>query len=131
MNYTIRKVKEPLETYRLVPHEVNGVTFYILEIDSWCHACVLIMNSKEDVEKLIARNNKYTYLTEADDWVCTKLVKLIIDTLDNSFENHIASRLCDRNIFFNMLDRVMWFRKDCNMTLIGLIIAYLVLVALN
>lgn len=99
MNYTIRKVKEPLETYRLVPHEVNGVTFYILEIDSWCHACVLIMNSKEDVEKLIARNNKYTHLTEADDWVCTKLAKLIIDTLDNPFENHIASRLCDRKIF--------------------------------
>lgn len=97
MNYTIRKVKEPLETYRLVPHEVNGVTFYILEIDSWCHACVLIMNSKEDVEKLIARDNKYTHLTEADGWVCTKLVKLIIDSLDNPFEK----------IFFNMLDRVM------------------------
>ena len=107
MGYTMRKVKEPLETYRLVPREVNGVTFYILEIDSWCHACVLIMNSKEDAEKLIARDEEYTHLTEADNWVCTKLVKVIINTLDNPFENHIASRLCDRKIFFNMLDRIM------------------------
>ena len=107
MDYTMRKVKEPLETYKLVSHEVTGVTFYILEIDSWCHACVLIMNSKEDAEKLIARDNKYTHLTEADDWVCTQLAKLIINMLNNPFENHIASRLCDRKIFFNMLDRIM------------------------
>ena len=125
------KIKDASESYRLVPHSVNGVTFYILEIDSWCDVGVLIMNSKEDAEKLIARNNKYTHLTEANDWVCPQFVKVIIKTLDNPFENHIASRLCDRKIFFNMLDRVMWFRKDCDMSLIGLIIAYLVLVALN
>lgn len=107
MDYTMRKVKEPLETYRLVPHEVNGVTFYILEIDSWCDVGVLIMNSKEDAKKMIKRDEGYTYLTEADDWVCPKLVKVIIDTLNNPFENHIASRLCDRKIFFNMLDRIM------------------------
>ena len=114
-------IKDASETYKLVPHTVNDVTFYVLEIDSWCDVGVFVMNSKEDVEKLIARDNKYTHLTEADGWVCTKLVKLIIDSLDNPFEK----------IFFNMLDRVMWFRKDCNMTLIGLVIAYLVLVALN
>lgn len=131
MDYTMRKVKEPLETYRLLPHEVNGVTFYILEIDSWCDVGVLVMSSKEDAEKLIARDNKYTHLTETDDWVCTELAKLIINTLNNPFENHIASRLCDKKIFFNMLDRIMWFRKDCNMTLIGLVIAYLVLTAFN
>ena len=101
------KTKEASETYRLVSHTVNNVTFYVLEIDSWCHAGVLIMNSKEDAEKLIARDNKYTHLTEADDWVCTKLVKLIIETLDNPWENHIASRIDDREIFFNMLDKVM------------------------
>ena len=101
------KIKDASETYKLVPHEVDGVTLYVLEINSWCHAGVLIMNSKEDAEKLIARDNKYTHLTEADDWVCTKLVKLIIETLDNPWENHIASRIDDREIFFNMLDRVM------------------------
>ena len=100
-------IKDASESYRLVPHSVNGVTFYILEIDSWCDVGVLIMNSKEDAEKLIARNNKYTHLTEANDWVCPQFVKVIIKTLDNPFENHIASRLCDRKIFFNMLDRVM------------------------
>ena len=107
MDYTMRKVKDASETYRLVPHEVNGVTFYILEIDSWCHACVLIMNSKEDAEKLIARDNEYTHLTEVDDWVCTKLAELIMNTLNNPFESHIASRISDRTTFFNMLDRVM------------------------
>ena len=107
MDYTMRTVKEPLETYKLVPHKVNGETLYILEIDSWCHAGVLIMNNKEDVEKLIARDNKYTHLTEADDWICTKLVKLMMTSLDNLFKYHIASRLCDREIFFNMLDKVM------------------------
>lgn len=106
MDYTMRKVKEPLETYRLVPHEVSGVTFYILEIDSWCDVGVLVLNSKEDAEQLIKRDNKYTRLTEADDWVCTKLVKLMIKTLDNLFENHIASRISDRKIFFNMFDRI-------------------------
>ena len=101
------KIKDASETYKLVPHEVDGVTLYVLEINSWCHAGVLIMNSKEDAEKLIARDNKYTHLTEADDWVCTELVKLIIDMLDYPFENHIASRIDDREIFFNMLDKVM------------------------
>lgn len=101
------KIKDASETYKLVPHEVDGVTLYVLEIDSWCHAGVLVMNSKEDTEKLIARDNKYTHLTEADDWVCTKLVKLIIDSLNNPFENHIASRINDKRIFFNMLDKVM------------------------
>ena len=101
------KIKNASETYKFVPHEVDSVTLYVLEIDSWCHAGVLIMNSKEDAEKLIKRDEKYTHLTEADDWVCTKLVKLIIETLDSSFENHIASRINDREIFFNMLDRVM------------------------
>ena len=101
------KIKDASETYKLVPHEVNGVTLYVLEINSWCHAGVLIMNSKEDAEKLIKRDEKYTHLTEADDWVCTKLVKLIIETLDSPFENHIASRINDREIFFNMLDKVM------------------------
>ena len=52
------KIKDASETYKLVPHEVDGVTLYVLEIDSWCHAGVLIMNSKEDAEKLIARDNK-------------------------------------------------------------------------
>ena len=107
MDYTMTETKEASETYRLIPHTNNGVTFYVLEINSWCHAGVLIMNSKEDAEKLIARDNKYTHLTEADDWVCTKLVKLIIETLDNPWENHIASRIDDREIFFNMLDKVM------------------------
>lgn len=107
MDYTMRKVKEPLETYRLMPHTVNGVTFYILEIDSWCHVCVLIMNSKIDAEKLIKRDEGYTHLTEADDWVCSKLVKMIVTELVNPFENHIASRINDRKIFFNMLDKVM------------------------
>ena len=107
MDYTMTETKEASETYRLVPHTVNNVTFYVLEIDSWCHAGVLVMNSKEDAEKLIARDNKYTHLTEADDWICTKLVERIIKTLDHSFENHIASRIDDRKIFFNMLDRVM------------------------
>ena len=101
------KIKDASETYKFVPHEVDDVTFYVLEINSWCHAGVLIMNSKEDAEKLIARDNKYTHLTEADDWVCTKLVELIIEALDNPFENHIASRIDNRRIFFNMLDRVM------------------------
>ena len=97
------KIKDASETYKLVPHEVDGVTFYVLEIDSWCHAGVLIMNSKEDAEKLIKRDDKYTHLTEADDWVRTELVKVIIETLDSPFENHIASHLCDRKIFFNVL----------------------------
>ena len=100
-------IKDASETYRLVSHTVNGVTFYILEIDSWCHAGVLIMNSKEDAEQLIARHNKYTHLTETNKWNCTKLVKLMMTTLDNPFKNHIASRLCDRKTFFNMLDKVM------------------------
>ena len=101
------KIKDTSETYKLVSHEVDGVTLYVLEIDSWCHAGVLIMNSKEDAEQLIARDNKYAHLTETDDWVCTKLVKVIIEALDSPFENHIASRLCDKRTFFNMLDRVM------------------------
>lgn len=101
------KIKDASETYKLVPHEVNGVTLYVLEIDSWCHAGVLIMNSKEDAEKLIKRDDKYTHLTETDKWNCTKLVKLMMTTLDNPFKNHIASRLCDRKTFFNMLDKVM------------------------
>lgn len=100
-------IKDASETYKLVPHIVNNVTFYVLEIDSWCDVDVLVMNSKEDAEKLIARDNEYTHLTEADDWVCTELVKLIIDSLNNPFKNHIASRLCDREIFFNMLDKIM------------------------
>ena len=100
-------IKDAPETYRLVSHTVNGVTFYVLEIDSWCDVGVLIMNSKEDAEQLIARHNKYTHLTEADDWVCTKLVKLIIEALDNPFKNHIASRIDNRRIFFNMLNKVM------------------------
>ena len=101
------KIKDASETYKLVPHEVDGVTLYVLEIDSWCHAGVLIMNSKEDAEKLIKRDEKYTHLTETDKWNCTKLVKLMMTTLDNPFKNHIASRLCDRKTFFNMLDKVM------------------------
>ena len=107
MDYTMRKVKEPLETYRLVPHTVNGVTFHILEIDSWCDVGVLIMNSKEDAEKLIARDNKHTHLIETNGWVYSKLVERIIDSLDNPFKSHIASRINDKRIFFNMLDRVM------------------------
>ena len=107
MDYTMRKVKEPLETYRLVPYEVNGVTFYILEIDSWCDVGVLIMSSKEDAEKLIARDNEYTHLTETDNWVCTKLVEMMTTELDSPFKSHIASRISDRTTFFNMLDRVM------------------------
>ena len=101
------KIKDTSETYKLVPYEVDGVTLYVLEIDSWCHAGVLVMNSKEDAEKLIKRDDKYTHLTETDKWNCTKLVKLMMTTLDNPFKNHIASRLCDRTTFFNMLDRVM------------------------
>lgn len=101
------KIKDASETYKLVPHEVDGVTLYVLEINSWCHAGVLIMNSKEDAEKLIKRDDKYTHLTETDKWNCTKLVKLMMTTLDNPFKNHIASRLCDRKTFFNMLDRVI------------------------
>ena len=100
-------IKDASETYRLVSHTVNGVTFYILEIDSWCDVGILVMNSKEDAEQLIIRDNKYTHLAKADNWVCTELAKLIINTLNNPFENHIASRLCDRKIFFNMLDRIM------------------------
>ena len=100
-------IKDALETYRLVPHTVNGVTFYVLEIDSWCHAGVLIMNSKEDAEKLIKRDEKYTHLTEADDWICTKLVEQMVTTLNSPFKNHITSRINDREIFFNMLDKVM------------------------
>ena len=61
-------IKDASETYRLVSHTVNNVTFYILEIDSWCDVGILV---------------------------------------------------------------VMWFRKDCDMGLIGLIIVYLVLVAFN
>ena len=106
MSYAM-DIKDTPETYRLVTHTVNDVTFYVLEIDSWCDVGVLIMNSKEDAEQLIARHNKYTHLTEADDWVCTKLVKLIIETLDNPFKNHIASRIDNRRIFFNMLNKVM------------------------
>lgn len=100
-------IKDASETYRLVPHTVNNVTFYILEIDSWCHACVLIMNSKEDAEKLITRDEGYTHLTETDDWVCSKLVEMMVSELDNPFKSHIASRINDRRIFFNMLDRIM------------------------
>lgn len=96
-------IKDASEAYRLMPYTVNDVTFYILEIDSWCDVGVLVMNSKEDAEKLIARDNKYTHLTEVDDWVRTELVKVIIETLDSPFENHIASHLCDRKIFFNVL----------------------------
>ena len=101
------KIKDASETYKLVPHEVNGVTLYVLEIDSWCHAGVLVMNSKEDAEKLIKRDEKYTHLTETDKWNCTKLVKLMMTTLDSPFENHIASRVDNRRIFFNMLNKVM------------------------
>ena len=100
------KIKNASETYKLIPYEVDGVTLYVLEIDSWSHAGVLIMNSKEDAENLIKRDEKYTHLTEADGWVCAKLVKLIIEALDNPFKNHIASRINDREIFFNMLDKV-------------------------
>ena len=100
-------IKDAPETYRLVPHTVNNVTFYVLEIDSWCDVGVLIMNSKEDAEQLIARHNKYTHLTEADDWVWPQFVKVIIKTLDNPFKNHIASRIDNRRIFFNMLNKVM------------------------
>ena len=107
MDYTMRKVKKPLETYRIMPHTVDGVTFYILEIDSWCHACVLIMNSKEDAEQLAKRDKEYTHLTKTDSWNCIKLVKLMIDALDNPAKHHIASRLSDRHTFFNMLDIVM------------------------
>ena len=101
------KIKDASETYKLVPHEVDGVTLYVLEINSWCHAGVLIINSKEDAEKLIARDNKYTHLTEADGWVCTKLVELMVTTLNSPFKNHIASRIDSREIFFNMLNKVM------------------------
>ena len=101
------KIKNASETYKLIPHEVDGVTLYVLEINSWCHAGVLIMNSKEDAEQLIKRDDKYTHLTEADDWVCTKLVELMVTTLNSPFKNHIASRINDREIFFNMLDKVM------------------------
>ena len=107
MDYTMRKVKKPLETYRIMPHTVDGVTFYILEIDSWCHACVLIMNSKEDAEQLVKRDEGYTHLTETNKWNCTKLVKLMVDALDSPAKHHIASRFSDRHTFFNMLDRVM------------------------
>jgi hypothetical protein len=107
MGYAMTETKEASETYRLVPHAVNNVTFYILEIDSWCHAGVLILNSKEDAEKLIKRDNKYTHLTEANDWVRTRLVEMMMTSLDNPFKHHIASRLCDRRTFFNMLDRAM------------------------
>ena len=100
-------IKDASETYKLVSHTVNDVTFYILEIDSWCDVGVLVMNSKEDAEKLIKRDEKYTHLTEADDWHCTKLVELMVTSLDNPFKHHIASRLCDRRTFFNMLDRAM------------------------
>ena len=100
-------IKDAAETYKLIPHTVNGVTFYVLEIDSWCDVGVLIMNSKEDAEQLIARDNKYTHLTEANDWICPKLVKVIIEALDNPFKNHIASRIDCREIIFNMLDKVM------------------------
>ena len=100
-------IKDASETYKLVLHTVNDVPFYILEIDSWCDVGVLVMNSKEDAEKLIARDNKYTHLTEANDWVCPQLVKVIMEALDNPFKNHIASRINDRRIFFNMLDKVM------------------------
>ena len=100
-------IKDASETYKLVSHTVNGVTFYILEIDSWCDVGVLIMNSKEDAEKLIARHNKYTHLTVTNDWVCPKFVKVIIDALNNPFKNHIASRIDNREIFFNMLNKVM------------------------
>ena len=92
-------IKDASETYRLVPHTVNDVIFYVLEIDSWCDVGVLVMNSKKDAEKLIARNN----LTEANNWVCPKFVKVIIDALNNPFKNHIASRIDNRRIFFNML----------------------------
>ena len=98
-------IKDASESYRLVTHTVNDVTFYILEIDSWCDVGVLVMNSKEDAEQLIARDNKYTHLTETNDWVCPKLVKVIIDALDNPFKNHIASRIDCREIIFNMFDR--------------------------
>ena len=100
-------IKDASETYKLIPHTVNGVTFYVLEIDSWCDVGVLVMNSKEDAEKLIARDFKYTHLTETNDWVCPQLVKVIIKTLDNPFKNHIASRIDSREIFFNMLNKVM------------------------
>lgn len=99
------KTKDASETYRIMPHTINGVTFYVLKIDSWCHTCILIMNSKEDTEKLITRDNKYTHLTEADNWVCTKFVELITTMLDNPFEYHIASRINNRETFFNTLDR--------------------------
>ena len=100
-------IKDAPETYKLVPHTVNGVTFYVLEIGSLCDVSVLIMNSKEDAEKLIVRDNKYTHLTKADDWVCPKFVKVLIEALDSPFKNHIASRIDGRRIFFNMLDKVM------------------------
>lgn len=100
-------IKDASETYKLVSHTVNDVTFYILEIDSWCDVGVLVMNSKEDAEKLIARNEEYTHLTEANDWICPKFVKVIIEALDNPFKNHIASRIDCREIIFNMLDKVM------------------------
>ena len=100
-------IKDAPETYRLVTHTVNGVTFYVLEIDSWCDVGVLVMNSKEDAEKLITRDKEYTHLTETNDWACPKLVEVIINLLNNPFKNHIASRIDSREIFFNMLDRVM------------------------
>ena len=100
-------IKDASETYKIAPHTVNNVTFYVLEIDSWCDVGVLVLNSKEDAEQLIKRDNKYTHLTEADDWVCPKFVKVIMTSLDNPFKNHIASRINNRRIFFNVLDKVM------------------------
>ena len=36
-------IKDASETYRLVSHTVNNVTFYILEIDSWCDVGILVV----------------------------------------------------------------------------------------
>ena len=99
------KTKDTNETYRIMPHTVDGVTFYVLEIDSWCHVGVLIMNSKEDAERLIKRDKGYTHLTETDEWICPKLVELMTTELDSPFKSHIASRISDRHTFFNVLDR--------------------------
>ena len=100
-------IKDAPEIYKLVPHTVNGVTFYVLEIGSLCDVSVFIMNSKEDAEQLIKRNEEYTHLTEANNWICPKFVKVVIEALDNPFKNHIASRINDKRIFFNMLNKVM------------------------
>lgn len=96
-------MSRPHETYCIASMKVNGVRFYILEIDSWGRAGVSIYGTKEEALEQVTRTENFIHdkLTETHEWITQSLVKLMTTMLRNSFKYHIAQRLDDRNIYFN------------------------------